>query len=185
MSATSHLGVLATDELNTRGGEMAGPAIELANAALVKAMAGGRAKIIAALTEHALLLCGAQSAGVSIFSSKDCDELTWERVQGQLHACTGRRFPLRHSMCGICLERREPQLFRKPDVLFEWMGLNGIYADEALVVPLCGVGNDVYGTVWVFSHNESTQFDQGHAKTLLQLGILATACMRMLRERDA
>lgn len=153
--------------------------------ALIKAMAGGRAQIMAVLTEQAMSLCGAQSAGVSIFNSKECDELTWERVQGELHSYTGRRFPLRHSMCGICLESREPQLFRKPDALFEWMGLNGIYADEALVVPLCGVGNDVYGTVWVFSHNVTTQFNQFHAEILLQLGIQATACVRMLRERDA
>ncbi len=183
MPNTSHLGVLATDELHARGGAINPAAIELAKAALVKAMAGGRARILDVLTEHALSICSAQSAGVSIFNSKECDELTWEKVQGELSNCTGRRFPLRHSMCGICLERREPQLFRQPHALFEWMGLNGIWADEALVVPLCGVGNDVYGTVWVFSHDDTAKFNEGHAQMLMQLGIQATACIRLLRER--
>ena len=185
MPNTPHLGILATDELKARGGEIDAPGLAGANLALVKAMTGGRPQIMSVLTEQAMLLCSAQSAGVSIFNSPDCEELTWEKVQGELSACTGRRFPLRHSMCGICLDRRVPQLFREPHDLFEWMGLNGIWVEEALVVPLCGVGNDMYGTIWVFAHEGSAHYHQAHADMLLKLGIQATACVRMLREREA
>lgn len=148
--------------------------------AIATARVDGRAAVLAALTEQARLLCCAHSAGVSLFTSRKLDQLTWASVCGILAPFEGNRFPLRHSMCGICLERREPQLFFHPHTYFNWMALNGMHMKDVLVAPLCGIGNDVYGTLWVAAHDATAAFNLADRDVLLVLGEHATAAVRSI-----
>ncbi len=147
---------------------------------IATARVNGRAAVLAALTEQARLLCCAHSAGVTLFASRKLDQLTWTSVCGILAPFEGNRFPLRHSMCGVCLERREPQLFVHPHTYFDWMALNGMHMKEVLVAPLCGIGNDVYGTVWVAAHDATAAFNLADRDILLVLGEHATAAVRSI-----
>ncbi|MEJ7804693.1 MAG: hypothetical protein WKG03_02065 [Telluria sp.] len=152
--------------------------------AVLRTVTGSRAQVLRSFSGQVLQLTGASAAGISIFNSRSCDELTWESVSGNMQEFTGRRFPLRNSMCGICLEKREPQLFRWPHRYFAWMAQNGILVAEALVVPLCGVGNDVYGTVWAATDTALGTFSRQHANDMLALGAVATAALRYRSERE-
>ena len=100
----------------------------------------------------AMKACHAESAGVSLFSHSRYDELTWIATSGHLARFEGRRFPQRHSMCGVCFARDAPQLFLKPHKHFQWMEMAGIGIREALVVPLKSQSGQFHGTLWVMTH---------------------------------
>ncbi|HEY0061335.1 MAG TPA: GAF domain-containing protein [Telluria sp.] len=149
---------------------------------LFRAKRGGRDAILSALTMEAKELTGAHAAGVSLFTSRDCEELRWEATQGSLIEYSGRRFPVRHSMCGVCLEHREAQLFFQPQRYFKWMLQNGVQLAEVLIVPLASSRNAVYGTLWVAGKDLTVNFDQADADKLLALAMHAIASLRSLLE---
>ncbi|MES2322284.1 MAG: GAF domain-containing protein [Pseudomonadota bacterium] len=171
--------VLATGQLALRPRLEKDPAL-LADAsqALAAARPLGHDALLATLAAHARLLCGAHSAGVSMFASHKCDDLSWASVSGILAPFEGRRFPLRHSMCGVCMEQRAPQLFLCPHSYFSRMALNGIALRESLVVPLGDAGNAIYGTLWLAAHDASASFSLADRDVLLALGAYATAALR-------
>ena len=171
--------VLATGQLALRPRLDKDPALlAAALEAIATARANGRDGILAALASQARLLCGAHSAGVSMLTSHKSDQLIWAAASCMLAPFEGSRFPLRHSMCGVCLERREPQLFFRPQEYFSWMAMNGILVKEGLVAPLGGIGNDVCGTVWVAAHDATASFNLADRDALLALGVRATAALR-------
>lgn len=90
---------------------------------------------------------GADSVGISIFDEQK-DELTWAAISGELAPFEGRRFPRRHSMCGVCFQTAQSQLFVQPHRFFEWMSMSGIFAEEALITPLRGQRQLFFGTMW-------------------------------------
>jgi len=170
--------VLATGQLALRPRLEKDPAL-LADAlqALSAARQLGPDALLAALAAQARLLCGAHSAGVSIFASNKLDYLNWAAVSGILAPYQGCRFPLRHSMCGLCLEQRAPQLFHYPHSYFSWMALNGIALRESLVVPLGEAGKAIYGTLWLAAHDATATFSLADRDVLLALGAHATAAL--------
>lgn len=63
--------------------------------------------------------------------------------------------------------------------------MNGIHVNEGLVAPLCGIGNDVYGTVWVVAHDATASFNLADRDALLALGAQATAALRSIAGQAA
>jgi hypothetical protein len=173
--------VLATQRLQKRkSAKSLHDQVVSANSKLMYAQSLGRKSILSVLAREAAAMCRSHSAGVSLFTSRECDELRWEIIYGDLSEFSGRRFPIRHSMCGVCLTSREPQMFIRPQQYFRWMSDNGVRPVEALVVPLRGNGNDVYGTLWVTVRDNTAAFAQDHVNSLLAIGQQATACLRSL-----
>ena len=126
-----------------------------------------------AVTEQVRALCGAESAGISIFADRRYDELTWVSVVGELAPYATRRFPRRHSLCGVSLERRSAQLFVKPHLYFQWIAQAGVTISEGLVAPLFS-GDDIYGTIWAMFHTPHRHFSGTDALILTTLGEAAT-----------
>lgn len=131
--------------------------------------------------------CKSDSVGISIFNSPRYDELSWLRVVGIAAEFEGRRYPLRHSMCGVCFERNSPQLFVESQRYFQWLDLAGIRIAECLVYPIRSKSGNFIGTVWVvrhepfkvpFSHREVTILEMAseHLRTLLESSPLAPTC---------
>ncbi|MES2902479.1 MAG: hypothetical protein V4723_22315 [Pseudomonadota bacterium] len=117
--------------------------------------------------EHVLKSCHAESAGVSLFSHAKYDELTWLVVRGHLARFQGRRFPHRHSMCGVCFDLDAAQLFVKPHLHFQWMQQAGIGIREALVAPLKNRRGQFEGTMWVMTHTKDhVRFNGGDLEVL-------------------
>lgn len=125
---------------------------------------------LAVRCRQALDACGAQSAGISMFSPGGLDTLTWLAAVGHLAPFAQAVFPRDDSPCGICFEYRAPQLFISPHLYFAWMRKVGIQATELLVYPIQGPFGAFFGTIWVMTHGESTvQFDASHARVLEKL----------------
>lgn len=126
-----------------------------------------------AVSNQALRLCHAHSAGVSIFADARYDELTWVSTAGALAQYRLRRFPQRHSLCGVVFGLKATQLFVAPHRHFQWMEQAGVIADECLIVPLVTT-DGMYGTVWVVTHEPAHQFTAADADVLALLGAAAT-----------
>ena len=119
------------------------------------------------LVEHAVSTLGTDAVGISHFSDTSGPELKWVAVAGTMREFEKRRFPLRHSMCGVCFETGKPQLFVHPERFFKWMGFNGIGAIEALVVPVRSDHGTFLGTIWAMRHMAtSPSFNQVHLEVL-------------------
>ncbi|WP_141753158.1 MULTISPECIES: hypothetical protein [unclassified Duganella] len=132
------------------------------------------------LAKDALRLCGAESAGMTVFDMDDSDELIWISVAGTLHDFERRRFPRHHSPCGVSFDTRAIQLFIEPHRYFEWMRVAGITINEALVCPLFNASGNLYGTIWVMSHRDiGIHFEQLDARILMQLATAAAEVVRV------
>ncbi len=117
--------------------------------------------------DGAMRQCGAQSAGVSLFYRHDRNELTWVRARGDLRDFEGRRFPRRHSLCGVALDANATQLFIRPHRYFQWIEQAGIYIAESLVTPIMGPNGRKFGTIWMMTHSGSAHvFNQADAAAL-------------------
>ena len=110
-------------------------------------------EVLAARCRQAMALCGAQSAGISMFSPSGFDTLTWLGVVGELAPFNEHVFPRDDSACGICFSYRSPQLFRHPQRYFSWLRKLGVAVEELLVSPIQGPYGAFFGTMWVASHN--------------------------------
>ena len=110
-------------------------------------------QLLAARCRQAMALCGAQSAGISMFSPSGFDTLTWLGVVGELREFNQHVLPRDDSACGICFNYRAPQLFRQPHLFFRWMSTVGVNVEELLVFPIQGPYGAFFGTMWVVSHD--------------------------------
>ena len=110
--------------------------------------------------------CGADTVGVSIFHHPHYEELTWIAVVGEGEDFQGRRYPLRHSMCGVCFDLEAPQLFIEAQRYFQWLDLASIRIAEGLVVPLRTPSGHFYGTIWMAAHAPPRQFNDADVKLL-------------------
>ena len=137
-----------------------------------------------AVSAQALRLCHAQSAGVSIFADPRYHELTWVSACGELAEYKSRRFPQRHSLCGVVFESRAAQLFVEPHRYFQWIAQAGVTIDEGLVVPLVS-GERMYGTLWAMTHEPVHSFDAADEATLIMLGEAATEYLARHRPNSA
>lgn len=126
------------------------------------------------LARRMLLLCpSAGSAGITTFFDTPSDTMTWSIVEGECAPYEGGRFPRKHSMCGVCFERRGLQMFSQPHLYFKWMERVGIRVEEAIVCPIFGTRDEIYGTFWAFSHDPSAApFTPSDARVLSQLAAL-------------
>ena len=163
---------LITDELAVRP-RSARRAENLALTVPVQLM-GANAAIEAALAgrcRQAIELCGAHSAGISMFSPSGFDTLTWLGVSGELAPFDQHVFPRDHSPCGICFTYRSAQLFRHAHVYFPWLAKIGIFIEELLVVPIQGPFGAFFGTMWVVTHHSAgPRFTQDDVLALDKLG---------------
>lgn len=114
-------------------------------------------EVLAERCGQAMALCGAQSAGISMFSPSGFDTLTWLGVVGELAPFDQHVFPRDDSACGVCFSYRSPQLFRHPELYFSWLRKAGIAIEELLVSPIQGPYGAFFGTMWVVSHGDGAR----------------------------
>lgn len=162
--------IIATDQLQLRPRKRAGDAGGRSVPRVVPQDGVTLQDALRARCDEALLRCGAESAGISIFDHNDLDELTWAATVGVLAPYEGRRFPRSDSPCGVCFSYRSTQLFLRPHRYFGWMAQNDVIINEALVVPLIGQFGAFYGTIWVMSHDDPhIHFNLDDAEILAEL----------------
>jgi hypothetical protein len=80
-----------------------------------------------ALLQHAMELCGADTAGLSLLetTADGQQRFRWTNLAGTLRTHVGESIPRDFSPCGVCLDRQAPQLFRYPARCYPY--LNDVY----------------------------------------------------------
>lgn len=148
-------------------------------AALTQEMARDAAGVLPMLAELALVLCRADSAGVSVPERDGAAPLfRWCAVAGELAGHLDQIFPGDACPCGIAQGRNSPLLFDRPARCFAAYDAIEPPIYEALHVPW-RVNGLVAGTVWIATHRPATQFAAEDARLLQSLSASASTAHQM------
>ncbi len=173
--------VLCNELLLTRPSHA--PNLENENAAyrdLAEQLANNPQRMLGTLVERAVALCRAGSAGVSLLEEQPGADIIfrWVALAGRLEAYAGGQTPRGSSPCGACLDRDEPCLFSYPGRLFPvFEGVDPAIV-EGLVLPL-RAGAEIFGTIWIVSHDEAARFDSEDVRIMTGLAGFTAAALRM------
>lgn len=173
--------VIANEELGRRPARPAGDAaLVAALEKLARQLASSPRRVLQALTDTALELCRAHSAGVSLLEREgERNIFRWHAVSGQWAPLLWTTLPREFSPCGTVLDRAAPQLMQKPARHFTPMEAIAPAVEEVLLIPF-SVGRTLVGTVWVIAHDASRRFDAEDHRVVSQLAEFAAAAYERL-----
>jgi hypothetical protein len=151
--------VVITPELRRRAVRPISAAAEQDSlSVLSNAILTGPDRLLALLVEHAMRLCRAQSAGVSVEDlTVDPPVFRWHAVAGRLQPFLRGTMPRFFSPCGETVARNEPMLMRDPVKHYSYAAALGVPLTEVLLVPFA-VAQKPVGTVWVIGHDAGVGF---------------------------
>jgi len=147
--------------------------------ALAQEMDRDPSGVLPMLASHALALCRAGSAGVSVPERDGTTSVfRWCAVAGDLAGHLDRTLPGDACPCGAAEGRKAMLLFDRPARCFASYHAIEPPIYEALHVPWRANGH-VVGTVWAVSHDPARQFDAEDARLLQSLASCASAAHQM------
>ena len=147
---------------------------------LAKELSENPRNVLQRLTEIALELCRADTAGISLLEG---DVLRWEGLAGVYASYRHSTMPRAASPCGICIDEGLTQLMYMPDRCFPALCAEPRFV-EALLVPFA-VGGQTIGTVWVVAHTEERKFDAEDERIVHTLADFAAAGWQQWKAREA
>ncbi len=122
------------------------------------------------IVELSLMLCDAQSGGISLFEEQDGEPVfRWHALKGRFAPFTGSTIPRHFSPCGVVLDRKKPMLVQRPERLYPYLALEDAPISEGLWAPLVGLEGIAVGSLWIVSHEAEHHFTQDDCDTLLRL----------------
>ena len=145
---------------------------------LAREMATSPDKILQKLTETALRLCGAQSAGISILEP-DGKRFYWPAIAGRWAEHLGGGTPRNFGPCGTVLDRNAALLFSHPERDFDYLAPVTPPAEEALLMPFFVHGKAV-GTIWIIAHDDRRRFESEDLRLMRDLAFAASAYQSLL-----
>ncbi|MGC1779568.1 MAG: PAS domain S-box protein [Xanthobacteraceae bacterium] len=179
VKAPSLRSVLSTAELSKRPSRPPDHAAECqALMALAAQLTASPDGILQKLTETALTLCGAQSAGISLLEA-DGKNFYWPAISGQWAGHVGGGTPRDFGPCGTVLDRDAALLFSHPELDFDYFTPVLPPVEEALLMPF-HVNGKAVGTVWVVIHDMSRRFDSEDLRLMTDLGAFAASAYQAL-----
>ncbi|MBV8736771.1 MAG: histidine kinase, partial [Alphaproteobacteria bacterium] len=104
-------------------------------------------------------------------------------LKGELTRFEGATTPRNYSPCGVCLDRFEPTLTRRPERYYTWIAEAGVSCPEVLLVPLYVARGQPLGTLWIVSEQEG-YFDSGHARIMRELASFTGIALSILQDRQ-
>jgi len=169
--------VICTEELERRPARQ--PDFEALTGALVtlaQTLANRPELILQQLSQTALKLCRAHSAGLSLLEEENGQEIfRWHGLVGEYAPHVRGTTPRDFSPCGTVLDTDRIQLMSHLDRHFTYFSQVEPRIAEALLVPFHVKGKAV-GTIWVVSHDdEDRRFDAEDARVLSTLGEFSAA----------
>ncbi|ATC62831.1 hypothetical protein CMV30_01990 [Nibricoccus aquaticus] len=166
--------VIITHELTSRVAHV--PDYRAENEALVSlahVMSSEPEILFQRLVEAALSLCGAQSAGISIWErGEDASVFRWRATAGGFASLQGQTLPRNFSPCGAVVDSGSLQLMRSPVRFYPYIAQLSDPVHELLLVPFHDRGRPV-GTVWVVAHLPEKHFDAEDARIVTSLSKFA------------
>lgn len=130
------------------------------------------------VVEAVLVLCPAQSSGISLLD-KAGQAFVWPAVAGQWAAHAGGSSPRDFGPCGTVMDRDAALLFERPERHFTYLCDAMPRIEEGLLVPFRFDGM-VVGTIWAISHDPAIGFEPEDARLLDGLGKFTAVSYRAL-----
>jgi signal transduction histidine kinase len=141
------------------------------------------AHILQTLVDTALVLCRADTAGLSLLESDNEESdnekavFRWEAVAGVFADRLNHTMPRDASPCGTTIDRNAPQLMYMPERFFPTLTAVPPVV-EALLIPF-QVAETPIGTLWVVAHDERRKFDREDVRLVQTLGQFAAAAWQV------
>lgn len=140
---------------------------------LAQQLTGSPRRVLQSLSDVAMQLCRAHSAGISLAEEKDGRRIfRWHAVSGQFAPYLWSTLPGDFSPCGTVLDRGAAQLMILPERYFTPLLQISPRVFEALLIPF-SLGNVIVGTVWVLAHDETRHFDDEDCRVVGELAKFA------------
>jgi PAS domain S-box-containing protein len=146
--------------------------------ALAAEMAATPERILQKLTEAALTLCRAQSAGISLLDQSG-KRFYWPAIAGQRAPHVGGGTPREFGPCGSVLDCNTPLIFSHPELDFPYFSDVSPCVEEALLIPFYVKGEAV-GTIWIVVHDRDNHFDNEDLRIVTNLSVFAAAAYQSL-----
>jgi CheY-like chemotaxis protein len=178
--------VIANEELRRRRPRHPMPDAEKhAFDSLTRQLATSPRGILQKLTDAALELCQAHSAGVSLLEHEDGKQIfRWHAVSGKWASFLWGTMPREFSPCGTVLDRQAAQLMVLPERHFTPLLQVTPKVHEVLLIPF-SVAGTIVGTVWVIAHDDSRRFDSEDRRVVSRLANFAAEAYQRLSSLDA
>jgi len=171
--------IVINHELERRGARPADSAAE--NEALLNladVMATTPDRVLQLLSDTAMKLTRADSAGISLFEP-DLDIFRWRATSGDMTRYLGGTMPRTFSPCGAVLDSNATLLMQQPELHFPYINQLHLPIAEVLLVPFYRHGKPV-GTIWVVTHQDRSRFDLEDKRLITSLTRFASAAISML-----
>jgi signal transduction histidine kinase/ActR/RegA family two-component response regulator len=178
--------LIITDKLSSR--PQRAPDYAAENKALVslaETLANRSDDIFEKLAQHALVLCSAHSAGISLLDEENGQPVfRWRAIHGKLEPFINGTMPRFFSPCGEVVDGNKPILIQNPVLYYHYVADLGIELCEVLLVPF-HKGSETVGTLWVVAHDEQKLFVQEDLRCLESLCKFASASVMALQNIQA
>ena len=133
--------------------------------------------ILQELVDAALILCSADSAGLSIERRNlNPPVFEWVATAGEYAKFLNAILPNAPSACAICLTRGVPQLFRLSQAFFDQIGVEAAEISDGMLMPWVVEGQR--GTIWIVAHGRREAFDVEDSRIMRLLAALAAMGIR-------
>jgi PAS domain S-box-containing protein len=176
--------VLSAAELSKRPSRAPDYAAEnRALIALAEQLVSSPDGILQKLAETALMLCGAQSAGISLLEA-DGKRFYWPAIAGQWAQHLGGGTPREYGPCGTVLDNNTALLFSHPERDFDYFAPVTPLVEEALLMPFYIDGNAV-GTIWIIAHDQGRRFESEDLRLMTDLGTFAASAYQAVLSLNA
>lgn len=152
---------------------------------LTRALRSSPEEALRELCEQALVLCRAESAGISMAEMEGGNAIfRWHATAGGLAPFRDATMPRYFSPCGVVVDTKSVQLMDRMVRHFAYVEKLGIHLQEVLLVPFFR-GDVAVGTIWVVGHSESARFDREDCRLLQSLADATSAIVdSYLKQRE-
>lgn len=140
---------------------------------LARELSGSPRRVLQSLSDVAMRLCRAHSAGISLAEDEGGRRIfRWHAVSGRWQSYLWNTLPREFSPCGTVLDRQAPQLMILPERYFTPLTQIAPKVFEVLLIPF-SVGSAIVGTVWVIAHDDTRRFDSEDRRVVTRLARFA------------
>jgi CheY-like chemotaxis protein len=147
---------------------------------LAKELGHSPRHVLRKLSDAAMQLCRAGSAGISLLEEENGRKLfRWHAASGEFAGYLWSTMPRECSPCGTVLDRDATLLMRYPERHFTPLRELRPQIVEVLLVPFYS-GAEAVGTLWVVSHDENRAFDVEDRRVVASLARFASTAYARL-----
>jgi len=139
-------------------------------------------EILTRLMQQALVLCPADTAGLSALHEDDGKQFFhWDAMAGVLADKVGGTTPRKFSPCGHTMDCGKSQLVLKPGRYYNYFLEVDPQIIEALVVPVF-VDRECTATIWIAAHDPQTHFTLTDVRIMESLASFTGAAISLMNQ---